>query len=118
MTRHEGFDVRLAPEVVRAIRELTRQSGKAVDDVRRIYAAQDALRRTGTRAAGVKKLRSLETWEIRAGRYRLFFCRLPGTRVIAVGAVVVKSSRRIRMARLRQIERRVQAWRRELEEDR
>ena len=111
MTRQEGFDVRVAPAVADQVRALALRSGDPADDARRIYAAQDRLARNGTRAEGVRKLRSLDLWEIRAGRYRLFFCLVPGTRRLAVGAPQAKTSGRIRMATLRQIELDVHRWR-------
>jgi len=89
-----------------------------MDDARWISAAQDRLARNGTRAEGTKKLRALDLWEIRAGQFRLFFCPVPGQRVLAVGSVVVKSSRRIKMAKLQQIERAVHRWRDTLGDER
>ena len=81
------------------------------------------LRMTGSLAtapgpAVLKKLRSLDLWEIRVGRHRLFFCLVPGTNQLAVGALLEKTSRRIEMARLRQIEREVHRWRDALGRDR
>ena len=115
MTRPQGFDVRVAPEVERVVGELALRRGKSMDDARWISAAQDRLARSGTRAEGAKKLRALDLWEIRAGRYRLFFCLVPRTNLIAVGAVLAKSSRRIRMAQLKRVERNVHSWRDRLE---
>ena len=98
------------------MRRLTRGAPSA--DMRRVWAAQERLARAGTRAKGARKLRSLDLWEIRAGQFRLFFCPVPGQRVLAVGSVVVKSSRRIKMAKLQQIERAVHRWRDTLGDER
>ena len=118
MTRPRRWDVRISPVVEEQVRELARKAGDSMNDARRISAAQDRLARNGTRASGVKKLRSLDLWEIRAGRHRLFFCLVPGTNQLAVGALLEKTSRRIEMARLRRTERDVHRWRDALGRDR
>jgi hypothetical protein len=118
MTRRKGFDVCVAPQVERHIRRLAQHGGAAADDARHLLAAQDRLALNGTRADGVKKLRALDLWEIRAGRYRLFFCLVPRSNLLAVGVVLAKTSRRIRMARLKRIELEVHQWRDELERER
>jgi hypothetical protein len=118
MTRPQRWDVRIAPDVEEQVRALARRSGDSMNDARRISVAQDRLAYGGTRASGVKKIRSLDLWEIRAGRHRLFFCLVPGTNQLAVGALFEKTSRRIEMARLRQIEREVHRWRDALGRDR
>lgn len=112
MTRHEGFDVRVAPEVYESI-ELTRDPREAAA----FFDAVDRLARHGTRASGAKKLKGLDLWEIRFRDSRAFFDLVPGKRVIAVGAVTSKKSRRLRMSRLRVIEQQVQRWRRLLENE-
>lgn len=116
MTRHRGFDVWVAPNVTEVIRDMAGQPGTVADDARRIRAAQRRLAISGTRAVGARKLRSLDLWEIRAGRYRLFFCPVPGRAQITVGALVLKTSRRLRSAKLQSIERMVHRWRDEVEE--
>ena len=65
-----------------------------------------------------KKLKSLDLWEIRAGDARLFFCLVPGTQQLAVGAMVVKTVRRLPMTQLKRIERACHRWRHVLEGER
>jgi hypothetical protein len=110
MTRHKGFDVRVSPEVLDGIE----RSRDAIEEVR-FFDAIDRLSRDGTRAPGTRKLKSLDLWEIRFGESRAFFSLVPGTRLLAVGAIATKKSRRLRMSRLRSIEKAVHRWRRELE---
>lgn len=112
MARHRGFDIRLAPKVEEQVRELARRHQ---GEVRQLIGAQDRLAREGTRAPGVKRLSSLDLWEVRAGRTRLYFCPVRGTNQLAVGAMAVKTTKRLRMARLKDIERSVHHWRAELE---
>ena len=111
MTRHQRFDVRVAPEVEKRMLDLAERSGAARVESRHIRAALLLLGSMGTRAHGAKKLKSLELWEIRAGRHRLFFTLVPGTRRLAVGALIAKDARRIGMTRLKLIERKVHLWR-------
>ncbi len=72
--------------------------------------------RSGTRATGAKKLRSLDLWELRIGAYRAYFCRVPGTPVLAVGVLEVKKTKKLRMTQLKAIERKVHQWRDVLKE--
>jgi len=118
MTRHKEFDVRVAADVEQTIRAMARGVGGTATDARHLLAAQQRLAASGTRANGASKLRSLEIWEVRAGRCRLFFVPVPGTHWLAVGAIAVKTRRRLRMLKLESIERRVLRWRQELEETR
>ncbi len=110
MTRHDAYDVRVAPEVLEQI-ERSRDPRELV----RFFDALDRLSRQGTRAPSAKKLESLDLWEVRYGDRRAFFCLVPGTTMLAVGAVLVKRSRKLRMSRLRAAERSVHRWRRRLE---
>ena len=114
MTRHRGFDVRVSPEVEAQIREWARTQRS---DARKVIDAQDRLAREGTRAPGAKKLQGLDLWEIRAGRFRVFFCLVPRTNQLAIGAVLAKTARRIRMAKLKRVEREVHRWREESEQE-
>jgi len=116
MTRHRTFDVRVAPDVEQAVRAMAHRPGTASTDAKHVLAAQQRLAAFGTRANGAKKLRSLALWEIRAGRQRIFFCPVPGTRRLAVGALIVKSTSRLRTAKLKAIEHEVHRWRDELKE--
>ena len=104
MTRLEGFDVRVAPEVWSALRGLDRSDpgfrSRFVAEMRRLKA-------NGTRARSAKKLSGFELWEMRVGNYRAFLSPVPGSRRIAVGALVGKDSRRLRAQALRTIEREV-----------
>jgi hypothetical protein len=112
MTRHRGFDVRVAPHVLESIDHAQDPRQPAA-----FFDAVDRLARHGTRAPGAKKLKALDLWEIRFRDSRAFFTVVPGKRVIAVGAVTSKKSRRLRMSRLRTIEHQVQRWRRQLENE-
>ena len=114
MSQPVSWQVRASPDVEQVIRQVARgrASARLVADYR---AGLDQLARSGTRANGVKMLRSLELWEVRMGEYRAFFCPVPGTGVIAIGALVAKRTGKLRMKRLRTIERRVHRWRDELE---
>ena len=76
------------------------------------------LRREGTRAAGARKLKGLDLWEIRFEDHRAFFRLVPRGHIIAVGYMQAKKSKRIPMRRLRHIERVVSAWSDELEANR
>ena len=113
MTRPQGFDVRVAPDVVdvlssrRACVGLAQQFGQAM---RR-------LEQFGTRATGAKKLAGLDPWEIRAGEHRAYFCPVPGKRVLAVGALIPKKAKRHRSARLLVITARVHRWREAVQEE-
>lgn len=111
MTRPRGFDVRVAPEVLEVL-ERSRDHRERV----RFLSAVDRLALHGTRAPGAKKLISLDLWEVRYGDSRAFFCPVPGTRKLAVGAVLRKKSRKLAMSHLRAAERSVHRWRSRLEE--
>ena len=113
MTRHQRFDVRVAPEVVEVL-----SSRKASASLSQQFGqAMRRLEQFGTRATGAKKLAGLNLWEIRAGEYRAYFCPVPGKRVLAVGALVPKKAKRHRSARLSSIETRVHRWRRAVQEE-
>ena len=116
MTRHQRFDVRVAPEIERALKEMAAAHGAAAADSQRMLRALRRLREEGVWACEVQKLQSLDLWEVRAGEYRLFFCPIRGTRRLAVGAMVRKSRQRLPMRRLRRIESRVHRWCIEVEE--
>ena len=114
MTRHQGLDVRVAPEV----RQLLRRSARSDARLQGRFITQ--MRRLGTsdtRARSAKKLVALDLWEVRIGSHRAFFCPVPGSRRIAVGALVFKDAQKLRMAKLRAIERQVHQWRDRLKED-
>ena len=115
MTRHQGYDIRVAPEVKEQIRQLGLQRRR---ESRQAVSALDRLAHEGTRAAGASKLRGLDLWEVRAGQIRLFFSPVPRSRRIAVGAMVVKKTKRLRMARLRHLESVTHRWRTEVENER
>ena len=110
MSRPSGWSVRVSPDVDDAILAVARRdsSARLVTDV---LAGFDRLARSGTRATGVKKLRSLDLWEIRLGDYRAYFCPVPGTDLLAVGVLEAKRTRRLRMERIKTIERKVHGWR-------
>jgi len=78
----------------------------------------ERLRREGTRAHGAKKLKDLDLWEIRAHDWRAFFVPLSRGNRIAVGAILTKRSQRIRMRKLKHIERVVHHWSDEVEASR
>jgi hypothetical protein len=107
MTRHQGFDVRVAPEVARVVRSqktpviLPQQFGRAM---RR-------LEHYGTRAAGVRKLADMDLWDIRLGDHRAHFSPVPGTKVIAVGVVLTTKTKRHKRTELAAVESRVHRWR-------
>ena len=102
----------------RQILGLAQRPGEPSEEARRIRAVLLLLASMGTRANGARKLQSLELWEVRAGRHRLFFSPVPGTHKLAVGALIVKEVRRIKMSRLRHIEHKVHIWRDALRADR
>ncbi len=115
MTRHTGWDVRISPDVIRAVRDTTVSGGST--PIRAQFVTEiDRLQRFGTRANGVKKMRSLDLWEIRSGDRRVFFCLGPHAGMIAVGAIERKTSKRLRMTKLQTVERKVHRWRDQLEE--
>ena len=116
MTRHQEFDVRLSPDVERALDALAAAGGIGAADSRRAMRALRRLREEGVWARGVQRMRSLDLWEIRAGDYRLFFCPVPGTRRLAVGAMVRKTRQKLPMRQLKRVESRVRQWRAEVEE--
>ncbi len=107
MTRRQGFDIRVAPEVWNVVR--SRKAPVALPQ-----QFQNAMRRLehyGTKAAGAKKLTDAEFWEIRFGDYRAYFCPVRGVRAIAVGVVLAKKTKRHRPAELAAVESRVHRWR-------
>jgi len=114
MTRHQGFDVRVAPEVLATLARSPKRPA-STERTKGFARAMRRLRREGTRAEGVKKLKGLDLWEIRFESHRAFFRLVPRTRTIAVGFVQTKKSWRIPMRRLRHIERVVRGWSDELE---
>lgn len=116
MTRRPHFDVRIPPAVRRLVDP--GDSGHGARRASHFFDGMDRLSIEGTRAAGVKKLKGREVWEMRLGDRRAFFCLVPGTRIIAVGALSTKKSRRLSSNRLRVIERAVHAWRTALEDER
>ena len=109
MTRHQRFGVRVAPEVERQTRRLARKDRVAA---RQLIGAQDRLAREGTRAMSAKKLKSLDLWEIPAAANLVLWGWL------AVGAMVVKTVRRLPMTQLKRIERACHRWRHVLEGER
>ena len=115
MTRHRRYDVRLSPEVEQALHPV-RPDPETAKRARRFFDAMDRLSDQGTRAGGVKKIQGSELWEMRLGDRRVFFCLVAGTRLIAVGAVVTKKTRKLRAGKLHSIENAVQAWRDALED--
>jgi hypothetical protein len=64
---------------------------------------------------GVKKLKGLDLWEIRVGTFRAYFCLVPGSGEVAVGALLEKKTGRHRPAELKTIEARVHRWRDDVE---
>jgi hypothetical protein len=109
MTRHQGWDVHVAPDVPAAIDEGAAKSERTKR--RAAFAgAMDRLGRQGTRTNGVKKMKGLDLWELRIGDTRVFFIRVTRSNLIAVGAIATKRSRRMRMSRLQHIERVVHEW--------
>ncbi len=115
MTRHEGCTV----HVSRRVREQIRQLGQRHQrESHQATSALDRLARAGTRASGVSKLQGLDLWEIRAGQVRLFFCPVAGSHEVAVGAMTVKKTKRLRMTRLKHLESVVHGWRAEVENER
>ncbi len=117
MTRHSGWEVRVSPDVKRTVQSAAHDHGASARLPRDFRRAMNRLNRNGTRAAGAKKLKSLDLWEIRIGVYRAYFCPIRGTDVIAVGALVVKKTRRHRSSLLKTIETRVHRWRDAVEEE-
>ena len=107
MTRHQRFDVRLAPEVAEAVCELAERPGAGAAQARRLRTAIWHLSVEGTRASGAKKLRSLDLWEIRVGDYRVFFCPVRRTKQVAVATMLTKTVRRLPMRRQKHIEAKV-----------
>ena len=117
MTRHQGFDVRISPQVLAA---LGSASGGAprTRGARAFAEAMERLSREGTRAQGAKKLKGLDLWEMRFENRRAFFRLGPRSQMIAVGFALTKKSSRLPMRRLKHIERVVRAWSDELEASR
>ena len=113
MTRHQGFDVRVAPEVEDVLRR-SESSGTSLRG--RFLVEAERLAAFGLRSRSARKLRGLDLWEARVGDHRAFFRLVPGTRTIAVGALVSKRTRRLRMDKLRAIERQVRTWENELKD--
>ena len=109
MTRHQGFDVRVSPLVLAAL-ELAPARAPLTGRDKGFARTMRRLEREGTRAAGAKKLKGLDLWEIRFGSSRAFFRLVPHSDIIAVGLVQAKKANRIPMRRLRHIERVVRAW--------
>lgn len=109
MTRPQGFDVRVAPEVL-ARYEGRSKGARRSRDARSFADAMERLRREGTRATGAKKLKGFDLWEIRADDQRAFFRPVPRSNRIAVGYVLTKTTRRLWSSRLRHIERIVGQW--------
>jgi hypothetical protein len=114
MTRHQGFDVRVAPDVLAALAGVP--PGVPRTRIARAFAgAMDRLGHAGTHAAAAKKLKGLDLWEVRVEDRRVFFRPVARSNVIAVGFIATKRSRRLRMSRLKHIERAVRRWSDELE---
>ena len=111
MTRPERWDVRIAPDVLEAL-----ERRHDLRDQVSFFDAIDRLSRQGTRAPGTKKLASMDLWEVRFRDSRAFFCLVLGAPVIAVGAVLIKKKRRLRMSSLQAAERAVHRWRKRLED--
>jgi len=111
------WQVRVSVDIEDRMRGLARKrpSARLAADFR---AALDRLAMSGTRANGVKKLSSLQLWQVRIGDHRAFFDLVPGSRVIALGALVTKRRSRLDMKELMAVQRRVHRWRDELEAER
>jgi hypothetical protein len=111
------WQVRVSVDIEDRMRGLARErpSARLAADFR---AALDRLATSGTRANGVKKLSSLQLWQVRIGDHRAFFDLVPGSRVIALGALVTKRRSRLDMKELMAVQRRVHRWRDELEAER
>lgn len=107
MTRHDGLDVRIAPEVEETLQRADR-SGQQLRA--RFLTQADRLAANGLEAHEAKKLGSLDLWELRVGDHRAFLCSMPATRMIAVGALVAKRRSRLRPKTLQVIERQVRGW--------
>ena len=118
MTRQEGFDVRVSRRVFDAIDPASRGTDAARSG-RAFFDAMDRLSREGTRAGGVKKLGSLDLWEIRFGDRRAFFSLVPGARRDRCGRGEHGASQAdANGTSSRSIEHIVHRWRDELEESR
>jgi hypothetical protein len=117
VSQPSGWRVRISPEVEAIIVEAGGRHGTSAELIRDFRHAMRRLAWNGTRASGAKKLRSLDLWEIRVGDHRAYFSLVPGNNVLAVGALVVKRTRRHRAQQLKTIERRVLRWRGALEEE-
>lgn len=111
MTRHQGFDVRVAPDVRRVLLQADR-SGTPLRA--RFVVESERLATYGLRSRSAKKLRGLDLWEVRIGDHRAFIRLVPETRTIAVGALVAKRTRRLPIEKLRVIERQIREWENEL----
>jgi mRNA-degrading endonuclease RelE of RelBE toxin-antitoxin system len=111
MTRPQGFDVRVAPEVEHVLQRADR-SGTPLRA--RFLVETERLAAHGLRSRSTRKLGGLDLWEARIGDYRAFFRLVPGTRTIAIGALVAKRTKRLRMDKLRAIERQVRTWENDL----
>ena len=116
MTRHESFDVRVAPDVEEVLTALAASRGSAATDSQRLLRALRHLRDEGIWARNVQKMQSLDLWELRAGDYRLCFCPVRDSRRLAVGSVARKARRKLPMRQLKQIEKKVHRWRAEVED--
>ena len=67
MTRHKGWEIRVSPDVEDTVRSAGRDHGISTRLPRDFRGAMNRLNRNGTRAAGAKKLKSLDLWGIRIG---------------------------------------------------
>jgi hypothetical protein len=79
--------------------------------------AMRQLATNGLRAPSARKFKGLDIWEVRVGDHRAFLRPVSGTHTIGVGALLPKRTQRIRMDRLKLIERQVDEWSCELEDD-
>jgi hypothetical protein len=116
MSREKRWRVRVAAEAHDVILESARTTGHR-RLTRDFDQAMDHLARSGTRATGAKKLKTLDLWEIRVGDHRAYLCLVTGTAQLAVGALVAKRTRKHRIKTLKAIERKVHRWRDQLAEE-
>lgn len=116
MNPSPGWEVRISPDIDETLLGVARARA-STDLIAGFRGAMDLLARGGTRANGAKKLKSLDLWEIRVGDHRAYFSPVPGTTVLAVGALEAKKTRRLQSWKLKTIERKVRRWRDALEEE-
>jgi len=107
----KGWQVRVAPDVTEFVDGSARRHGDSLRLATRFHQAMSALASQGTRANGAKKLKSMDLWEIRVGDHRAYFCLVPDTNELAVGAFAPKRTRKQSPRTMKGLEMKTHRWR-------